>query len=136
LERAAVILLDTHALVWLVTEPRKLSRRAAQTIRRAYTRGGVGIASITLWELAMLFTKRRLQGRGTVEASVQMIANESRVVVYEMDTSIAALAAQLPDPMARDPADRTIVATAATRALPLVTADERIHAAGLCRTVW
>jgi PIN domain nuclease of toxin-antitoxin system len=131
-----MILLDTHALVWLVTDPNKLSRSAKSTIRRAYHQGGVGIASITLWELAVLFTRGRLRGRGTVEASIQMIANESRVVVFELDAEIAALAAQFPEPIAKDPADRMIVATAVTRAIPLVTKDERISVSGLCRTIW
>jgi PIN domain nuclease of toxin-antitoxin system len=131
-----VILLDTHALVWLVTEPRRLSRQATSAIRRAYHQGGVGIASITLWELAVLFTRGRLRTNGTVEAAVQMIVDESRVVVFELDSAIAALAAQLPAPIAKDPANRMIVATAVIQAIPLVTKDERISASGLCRTVW
>jgi len=131
-----MILLDTHALVWLVTEPRKLSREATAAIRRAYDQGGVGIASITLWELAVLFALGRLRDRGTVEASVRLIVEESRVVVHELDPAIAALAAQMPEPVAKDPADRMIVATAAIRAIPLVTKDERILSSGLCRAIW
>ena len=131
-----MILLDTHALVWLVTDPRRLSRQAASAIKRAYRQGGVGIASITLWELAVLFARGRIRGHGTVEASVRMVVDESRVVVFELDTAIAALAAQLPEPIAKDPVDRMIVATAIIRAIPLVSKDERISAIGLCRTIW
>jgi PIN domain nuclease of toxin-antitoxin system len=131
-----MILLDTHALLWLVTDPRKLSRQAASAIKRAYSQGGVGIASITLWEMAVLFARGRVRGSGTVEASVKLIVNESRAVVFELDSAIAALAAQLQEPIAKDPADRMIVATAIIRAIPLVTKDERISASGLCRTIW
>jgi PIN domain nuclease of toxin-antitoxin system len=131
-----MILLDTHALLWLVADSRKLSRQAASAIKRAYRRGGVGIASITLWEMAVLFARGRVRGGGTVEASVKLIVNESRAVVFELDSAIAALAAQLPEPIEKDPADRMIVATAIIRAIPLVTKDERISASGLCRTIW
>ena len=50
-----MILLDTHVLVWVAVEPRRLSRAAASAIRQATVTGGLAIASITLWELAFLF---------------------------------------------------------------------------------
>jgi PIN domain nuclease of toxin-antitoxin system len=136
LESAAVILLDTHALVWLVTEPRRLSAAATRAIERAYSKGGVGIAGITLWEIAALFVAGRLKSRGTVEASVRRIASESRVVVHDIDPEIAALAVQLPDSVPKDAADRLIVATAVAKAFPLVTKDARIHEAGACDVIW
>jgi len=37
---------------------------------------------------------------------------------------------------AKDPADRLIAATAATRALPLVTKDARIEESGACEVIW
>jgi hypothetical protein len=46
----AVIVLDTHAWLWLCLEPRRLSAAAAG-IRRATKNGGLAIASITLWEV-------------------------------------------------------------------------------------
>ena len=49
-----MILLDTHALVWLANEPAKLSRKATDAIRLASQEGGLGISAITLWELAWL----------------------------------------------------------------------------------
>ena len=56
-----MILLDTHVLVWLATEPTKLSKLARSAIRRASRAGGIGISAITLWELAWLATHGRLR---------------------------------------------------------------------------
>ena len=67
-EGASVILLDTHALVWLVAEPARLSRAATDAIRRARSTGGLAVASITLWELAMLLVRGHVRGHGTVDA--------------------------------------------------------------------
>jgi len=60
-----MILLDTHALVWLSAHPDKLSTAAASAIRRA-ARGGGGLAisDISVWELASLIAQGEMdQGR-------------------------------------------------------------------------
>lgn len=131
-----MILLDTHVLVWLAADAGRLSRPAASAIRRALTAGGLAIASITLWELAMLFTRGRLRGQGTTEASIRAIVEATGVVVREMTPDIAALAAQFPPGFPADPADRLIAATARAGGLPLVTSDEKIQDSPLVKTIW
>ena len=68
-----MILLDTHALVWAVGESKRLSRAASNAILQAQKEDGVAIAAITLWELAMLVSRGRIQAYGTVEASVRLL---------------------------------------------------------------
>ena len=131
-----MILLDTHALVWLVAEPARLSRAATDAIRRARSSGGLAVASITLWELAMLLVRGHVRGHGTVDASIRQVVDAARVTVREITPVIAALSTQFPDDFPRDPADRLIVATARAEGLTLVTRDERIRASALVRTVW
>jgi PIN domain nuclease of toxin-antitoxin system len=131
-----VILLDTHALVWLVAEPARLSRAATNAIRRARSTGGLAVASITLWELAILLVRGHVRGHGTVDASIRQVVDAARVSVREITPVIAALSTQFPDDFPRDPADRLIAATARAEGLTLVTRDERIRASALVRTVW
>jgi PIN domain nuclease of toxin-antitoxin system len=131
-----VLLLDTHVLVWLAAAPKKLSRPAASAIRRAMRSGGIGIASITLWELAVLYARGRLQAPGSVESSLARLVAATRVVVKELTPSIAAIASQLPADFPADPADRLIAATARAEGLTLVTADTRILESALVKTVW
>lgn len=131
-----MILLDTHALIWLVAEPARLSGVATEAIRRARTSGGLAIASITLWELAVLFVGGHVRGQGTVDASIRQVLDAARVTVREITPAIAALSTQFPDDFPRDPADRLIAATARAEGLTLVTRDERIRASALVRTVW
>jgi len=58
-----VILLDTHVLLWLCLEPKRLSRSAATAIRKVVSTGAIGIASISLWEIAMLIALGRHTSR-------------------------------------------------------------------------
>ena len=131
-----MILLDTHALVWLVAEPKRLSRAARGAIQRARRADGFGIADITLWELAVLFQRGHLRAHGTVEASVRLVTESSGASVKPITPEIAALAAQFPDDYPRDPADRLIGATARAEGLALVTRHEGIRASKLVKTIW
>jgi len=129
-----VILLDTHALVWAVAESKRLSRAAAAAIRNARAEDGLAIAAITLWELAVLVARGRIQAYGTVEASVRLLGEG--VSVKPLTAEIAALATQFPDDYPRDPADRLIGATARTEGLILITQDEGMRNSPLLKTIW
>jgi PIN domain nuclease of toxin-antitoxin system len=130
----AVILLDTHVLVWLTVEPGKLSKQARSAIRRAARAGGIAISAITLWELAWLATHGRLETIGTVEAYVEEVT--SRVAVRPITVKVAVLANQLPADYSSDPCDRLIGATALAEGIALVTKDVRIRSCKQIRTIW
>lgn len=129
-----MILLDTHALVWMVGEPARLSRAASAAITVAQDEGGVAISAITLWELASLVARGRIQAYGTVDASVRLLIEG--IVVKPITSEIAALAAQFPDEFPKDPADRLIAATARAEGIGLVTRDEKLRHSPLLKTIW
>ena len=129
-----MILLDTHVLVWLASEPTKLSRQASSAIRRAGRGGGIAISAITLWELAWLATHGRLQPTGTVEAYLDEVS--SRVAVLPITTKVAALANQFPIDYSSDPCDRLIGATALAEGMLLVTKDAKIRDCKQLHTLW
>jgi PIN domain nuclease of toxin-antitoxin system len=133
-EHDKVILLDTHVLVWLATEPTKLSKHARSAIRRASRAGGIGISAITLWELAWLATHGRLQLTGTVEAYLEEIS--SRVAILPITTKVAALANQFSTDYSSDPCDRLIGATALAQGMILVTKDAKIRDCKQLQTLW
>ncbi len=131
-----MILLDTHVLLWLSAEPKKLSRKAASAIRRSLRSGGIGVASISLWEIAMLLESGRLRAPGTIEHAIGLLLEKTGVAVLDITPEVAALAVQFPASFPGDPADRLIAGTARARSIPLLTADERIRESPLVKTIW
>jgi PIN domain nuclease of toxin-antitoxin system len=129
-----MIFLDTHVLVWMANDPKRLSKKAREAIREAREKTGVAIADMTLWELAWLAENGRLQVSGSVESFVRETA--ARVQTVPITPEIAAIAVQLPPAFPKDPAGRLIAATAIVESAPLVTADERIRQAKVVQTIW
>ena len=98
---------------------------------------GCAVASISIWELALLFQSGRLRGSGTVEASIREILDEAAVaLLLDITPEIASLATMFPESYPKDPADRLIGATARALGLTLITQDEKILQSPLIRTVW
>lgn len=131
-----MILLDTHVLVWMVSDSSRLSRAAARELRKAEQTGDMAIASITLWELALLYHHGRLRTSGSIESAIRMILEKSRVQVLEVNPEIAALTTTFPESFPKDPGDRLIGATARAYGLTLVTQDDRILSSPLIRSIW
>jgi PIN domain nuclease of toxin-antitoxin system len=129
-----MILLDTHVLVWMASDPKRLSLKAREAIRNARQSSGVAVATITLWELAWLAQSGRIQVLSSGETFVrEMVA---RVILKPMTPEIAAVAVRLPIGYPKDPADRVIGSTAIVEGMTLITADQQIRRSKAVETIW
>ena len=134
-----MILLDTHALLWMASDAKRLSKRAREAIRhsrqdRARDESGIAIATITLWEIAWLAHHQRIVIVGSVESFVRETV--ARVILRPVTPEIAALAVSLPERFPKDPADRLIAATAMVEGMALITADTGIRKSKVVETIW
>ncbi|HEV7218493.1 MAG TPA: type II toxin-antitoxin system VapC family toxin [Terriglobales bacterium] len=129
-----MILLDTHVLIWMSSDPKRLSKKARDAIREAREKTGVAVASITLWELAWLAENGRVQVSVGVESFIRETV--SRVILRPLTPAIAAMAVRMPSTYPRDPAALIIGATAIAEGMPLVTADKQIRQAKMLQTIW
>lgn len=126
-----MIVLDTHVLVWLALEPRRLSRPAVRALKDKRM-----LADISLREVAALVAAGRLEFDGRVEDWLDAVLEEFQVEVVPIDSRIAARSANIAPSFHGDPADQLIAATAIELDVPLVTADERLRESAAVRTIW
>jgi PIN domain nuclease of toxin-antitoxin system len=133
--QSRVILLDTHVVLWLTTDPAKLSSKAKSAIEDARKNGdGLAISDITLLELATLAGKGRIHLGISLESFLREV--EARFVVLPISGRACARAMGLPAAYPKDPADRIIAATALVEGLSLLTADRQIRRSKALQTIW
>lgn len=125
-------LLDTHIVVWWLTEDRKLSKAHARLLERS-ERAGVplGVSAITLWEIAKLVERGRIELAQGLDESLEQLAAATSVTILPLTARIAAESTRLGARFPSDPTDQLIAATARVHGLALVTVDQRIIDAGV-----
>jgi PIN domain nuclease of toxin-antitoxin system len=120
------MVLDTHVLLWAVSDDRKLGRKARAAIDRRWAKGELAVPAIAFWEVGLLETRGRLRLRTPVREWRNAVL-AAGAVELPLDGNIALRALDLAG-LHDDPADRFIVATAVAHEATLVTADERLLA--------
>lgn len=120
-----MVLLDTCALIWWTADPGKLSSPAAIACNDIPLSGGL-ISSISIWEIGIKIKKGTLDLGLNLEDFVSRLRQISNFSIIPVDELIWLKNLSF-DWTHRDPADRTIVATAALYQVPIVTKDEVIR---------
>lgn len=131
-----MILLDTHVVVWKALQPDKLSEIATVQINQAKHLSQLAIADITLWEIAMLFHKKRLIVDTNYTSFIQLIQEAFHLNILPITPVIAELSVTIGKEINSDPADRLICATSIIHGAPLITADENLRASQMLQTIW
>jgi PIN domain nuclease of toxin-antitoxin system len=123
-------LLDTHILIWWMTENSRLSNHAHNLIQR---RENTSIVSaVSAWEIA---TKVRL-GRLPIAADliqdfVEDLARE-RIQIMAVTADHGIRSGSLPGPH-KDPFDRMLIAQALSENIPIVSNDRALDGYGVSR---
>jgi PIN domain nuclease of toxin-antitoxin system len=119
-----MMLLDTHALIWLDEGSHRLGKESLSLIDLSLQSNELSVASISFWEVAMLIEKGRLEMQMTAEIWRQNLIDNGLQEI-SLTGNIAIQASLLKD-FHGDPADRIIVATALHATATLCTADKQI----------
>ena len=121
------LLLDTHAWVWFAIGDVRLKPKTIEAVQAAGRQGKLYLAAISLWEVAMLAAKGRIELGTQTENWLLEASLRTSVTVVPLDAAIAASSCAIELPQG-DPADRMIVATALKLGASVLTADEQIQA--------
>jgi PIN domain nuclease of toxin-antitoxin system len=122
------VLLDTHALVWALGEPDRLSRRARATIADQATIVFVSLTSA--WELAILESLDRVRLKVPLATLFTEGLAALRFQLLPIRLPYVVGVSALPQHH-RDPFDRLLVATAKAEKLTVISADREFKRYGV-----
>ncbi len=130
-----IALLDTHVLLWWFESPKRLSAGQRRALARTGDQRSVGVSDVTLWEVALLLERGRIQLALPLDEWLSRATASPRVERVGISPAIAREMVALGTTRDWDPADRILVATARVLGVPLATSDSRIVDSGLVRTL-
>jgi PIN domain nuclease of toxin-antitoxin system len=122
------MVIDTHTLLWWLTDSAKLSA-AARDFMTACETGNERcvLAGVSLWELELKRRKGSLALPGPVRTWMSRLKQLDFLELTGTSFELWLATAEL-DWSHRDPADRLIAATALQRGVPVLTKDRCFHA--------
>ena len=131
------IICDTYIPIFYQDAPDRLSSLARRTFEQGIDSGQLALADISLWEIAMLFVRGRLNPQAPTTPADYI---RDLVIGYGIDvlpiTPDIAFTAQSSIFTHGDPADRLIGTTAIVNNTPLLTIDEKLRAIPNLETIW
>ena len=126
------LLIDTHALLWWLSDDPSLSRAARKAM--AETSNVLLVSAASAWEIATKVRLGRLPGAAELAADFQGFMLREGFTTLDITPDHAIRAGLLPGPH-RDPFDRMLISQAQAENVPIVT-NERIFEAYGVRRVW
>ena len=118
------LLLDTHVVLWSLTEPLKLRGETREALEDA--QNDVFVSAVSGWEIAVKRALGKLEAPDDLEAGVR----QQGFLPLHLTFLHAERAGALP-PHHGDPFDRMLVAQAQVEGLVVVTRDARIPLYGI-----
>ena len=128
------LLLDTCCIIWAVSEPKSLSRKAIDLLEDEESE--IYFSPISAAEIAVASQRGRLELDRHWKRWFRYYTELNGWQAEDIDIGIIEEAYSLPDGFHADPADRIITATARLRRLALLTADRKILSYPHVEAVW
>jgi len=126
------LLLDTHILLWSLIDPVKLATNVADQLENPENE--LWLSPITSWEIMVLAERERIILDDGPEIWLKRMFR--RLPFHRAPiTHEVAIHSRCIDLPHKDPVDRFLAATAIVYDLTLVTADEHLLTAEVCRTM-
>ena len=130
------VVVDTHVVLWYLTQDPKLSQKAMEALDSATQAGEpIYVPAICLVELTYLVEKNRLPITARERLIAALDDPEKPTHLVPMDRAIVDAVEFVSRTEVPDMPDRIIAATALALQLPLISRDSRIRASQV-HTIW
>jgi len=122
-----MVILDTHIWIWLMNGDERIKKAGfVPVIQRAVKKSTIKIASISLWEVAMLAARGKISLAEGARDWIIKALSAPGITVCPLTPEIAVDSTSLPGKFHGDPADRMIVASTRVLNATLLTLDQQI----------
>ena len=118
--------MDTHVWYWFMVGDKTLKNKVVNDINKAALDGSLCLSAISVWEIAMMESKGRVNFKLPILQWVEEALHSVPIQLLPLFPSVAVESCQL-NHFHGDPADRIIVATARIEKLILLTRDKKIQ---------
>lgn len=125
-------LLDTHALLWWLTDSNQLSRLAFETIRSPENR--ILVSPANAWEICTKYRLGKLPLPETHATNLENLPRNCKMEVLEISWAHSSRAGSWLQNH-RDPFDRLLAAQSSIESIPLISSDRTLDLFGIQR-VW
>ena len=128
-----MLLLDTHAFIWLASDTKKLSKLAKKEIQNNADK--LFISSISALEIGLLEKRKKLKLPLKADEFIEKALNFHKINEIQINKEIAYTSVCLPD-IHNDPFDRIIIATAQHYKMKIISKDYLISTYPKANVVW
>jgi len=128
-----MLLLDTHALVFLASDQESLSEAAVESISN--NSEGLSYSSISALEISLLVKRNRLELPVPPVEFIERAESSHGLRELPVTGNIACFSADLPD-IHNDPFDRIIIATAQIHNFPVLSMDTKFRKYPDLAVIW
>ena len=116
-------LLDTCAWIWITMGDSRITSKIQLILEKMDWL----VSAISVWELAMLEAKKKIQLNCSIKHWVdEALVKVPGLTLAELSPEVSIMSCNLKDCQHSDPADRIIIATAIQHQAAIVTADVKI----------
>jgi len=131
-----MVVVHTHIIIRDALTPDKLSKKAKLAIHEADKSDGIIFCDISLWEIIMLTSKKRIEIAASYLEFIALLRKTRNYILQPITPEIAEISTNLSFEINCDPADRIIAATSIFTNSALITADKNLCNSRLINTIW
>lgn len=133
----SAIVADTHAVIWHLRDPNRLSLDAAIALNSAVNNGyQIYLSAISIIEITYLVEKNKIPSIALEQLLTGLTTPDVSLTVVPIDLMVARAFSEIPRLIVPEMGDRIIAATALYLGLPLVTKDHKIQSLSVIQTIW
>jgi len=118
-------LLDTHTLIWAITEPQKLSATAKKVLINSENE--ILVSAVSFWEISLKYSIGKLTLEGYVPEDFPKAAIATGFKVIPLTDQITCTYHRLKASYHRDPFDKMLIWQAIQGNFTLISCDGNVH---------